>query len=862
MRALSSTRHKHMIMSYSWGASTKITGLVESQSKVFEDSKLLHCLNAFDFMQLLANLLQRKVELVVNLIKSLDAGHNFHRGQFVEAFNSQIHSDYARFPPWLLWHLHRESIMPFDLFVTSHLGHPKVLSHVAVDLANLTIKNQQTEEGIYTLTYFIQVAHPSKDAPSSGSTKTITKCVKGILDKVFATCRKQPMTRKVKVEQQRRVVPMEKSINLFCFLTLFTVTDAIGKQHEWSFAKASSCTVGLFRQLLIPLQETDAVGLLRRVLEQEEVNWQSTLIYTSTIVIYYPLAQQLVKKCISNFIEQAFESYEEDLLICAFLLVRQAANEGPHVFPSYAAWFKETFSASSTLAHRKAFMFLMEFLTKLVPHETAVSLRAHVQNPPTAPSKCQEVLRDYLLLAKTRLSDLNESWQDSGFPGTHKQTAGARCARPQDQARNDVDIAIESYEKNNRIPTNVLEASIFRRPYYVTHFLPALLTPRMLPDIADAKMKLIESLKNANKIPVALYQQYDEACAKELNELLDGAFSEDAMEDCLEPLDALKASLDKLKGIVVKLQTCQSNDTTVQGELTAQVTLLSDKMATALGLDNPPSQHLSDVAAITCVDLREIKPSVLHKEVAEIVLDAFSKICKDAEVIKQRHFGVGMGTFQMVWAHQLVSMLSGFTELCTALYHRVWMLCCQQVQSKTDAAIVGAARFLLFTHTLRSQFPSVSGATTSLNSKIPCSLLEAISYELSINTSQQMLFAARFTSALLHLSLCISASESGAASLSDKCRATHLPSVVIEKFCFLIPRLCPEMRVTLEDCPMEDDYHDASQDDVLLAIGRSINPSSAFKKMLPESKVGRELACGFVSESEHVGPLISTSLYA
>ena len=42
-----------------------------------------------------------------------------------------------------------------------------------------------------------------------------------------------------------------------------------------------------------------------------------------------------------------------------------------------------------------------------------------------------------------------------------------------------------------------------------------------------------------------------------------------------------------------------------------------------------------------------------------------------------------METFQMVWAYQLVSMLSAFTELCTALYHRVWMLCCQQVSILT-----------------------------------------------------------------------------------------------------------------------------------------------------------------------------------
>lgn len=36
---------------------------------------------------------------------------------------------------------------------------------------------------------------------------------------------------------------------------------------------------------------------------------------------------------------------------------------------------------------------------------------------------------------------------------------------------------------------------------------------------------------------------------------------------------------------------------------------------------------------------------------------------------------------------------------------------------------------------------------------------------------------------------------------------------------------------------MEDDYQDVSQDDMLLAIGRSIIPSPALKKMLPESKV-------------------------
>ncbi|XP_063951024.1 Fanconi anemia group A protein homolog isoform X2 [Lytechinus pictus] len=790
---------------------------------------------------------KRKIDLVVSLMKILDTAHNFHRGQFIEALSAQIQSTNTRFPPWLLWHLDRESIMTFDLFVTANLDHPTILHHVAVDLANLMTGTWQREGNtrevsrqvfIDTLIHLILIAYPGKDASLAGD--STTQSVKGMLDTVLAKLIETGHERDAGIDSHDCLLPMKRIqgriskescqqfslhhiTQLLCHNPAFSVTDAISKQHEWSFAKASPCILGLFRQLLIALQETDAVGLLRRVLDQEEVNWQSTLVYTSMIVIYYPLAQQLVKECISDFIEQAFESYEEDLLICAFLLVRQAANEGPHVFPSYASWFKETFSSSSTLVHKKSFLFITEFLTKLVPYESAVCLRAHVQNPPAAPSKCQEVLRDYMLLAKTRLSDLNESWQDSVFPGANKQPTASRSARPQDQAKCDVEIAVESYEKNNRIPTNVLEASIFRRPYYVTHFLPALLTPRMLPDIADAKMKLIESLKNANKLPIALYQQYEEACAKELNELLDGAFSEDVMEDCLEPLEALKAGLDKLKGIVVKLQTSQRNDATLQGEMTAEVSLLSDKIATSLGLDGPPSHELSEVST---VNINDVKPTTLHKEVAGIVFDALSNICKEAGLIRLKHEGVAMGTVQIIWAHQLIAMLSRFTELCAALYQRIWMMFCQQMQSKPEDVIVGAACFLLYTHTMRSKFPTVR-AITSSDTKMPCSLLEALSSELSLSTSQQMLSAARLTSSLLHLSLCISANDTKVETI--------LPLLVIEKFCFLIPRLCPDIRT--EDCNMQDNSHDALQDDTLLAIGRTIMSSPAFRKMLPESKL-------------------------
>ena len=42
----------------------------------------------------------------------------------------------------------------------------------------------------------------------------------------------------------------------------------------------------------------------------------------------------------------------------------------------------------------------------------------------------------------------------------------------------EVDSAIAAYEKSGRIPSSVIEAAIFRKPYFVNKFLPILLKPR------------------------------------------------------------------------------------------------------------------------------------------------------------------------------------------------------------------------------------------------------------------------------------------------------------------------------------------------------------------------------------------------
>lgn len=42
----------------------------------------------------------------------------------------------------------------------------------------------------------------------------------------------------------------------------------------------------------------------------------------------------------ARWLARAFENFDLDSMVTVFLLVRQAALEGPSLFPSYADWFQ------------------------------------------------------------------------------------------------------------------------------------------------------------------------------------------------------------------------------------------------------------------------------------------------------------------------------------------------------------------------------------------------------------------------------------------------------------------------------------------------------------------------------------------
>uniref|UniRef100_A0A8C9N1G2 FA complementation group A n=1 Tax=Serinus canaria TaxID=9135 RepID=A0A8C9N1G2_SERCA len=256
------------------------------------------------------------------------------------------------------------------------------------------------------------------------------------------------------------------------------VSDAIQMQKEWSFTRTSPLLTALYRKLLVAFSVKESICQLQQVLESHEVNWQHVLSCVSTLVVCQAEAEQLFKDLLSHLLLKAFGNYDMENMITAFLIARQAALEGPAVFMPYSEWFKASFGSAGGHhgSSKKSLVFLLEFLSELVPFEAAPYLKVHIMFPPLVPSKHRSLLLEYITLAKTRLADLKVAIEDMGL----YEDLSAPEEAPQAQALRDVEKALQIFENTRKIPTSVIEASIFRRPYYTSWFLPALLRPRVV----------------------------------------------------------------------------------------------------------------------------------------------------------------------------------------------------------------------------------------------------------------------------------------------------------------------------------------------------------------------------------------------
>ncbi|UYV65980.1 hypothetical protein LAZ67_3006054 [Cordylochernes scorpioides] len=103
--------------------------------------------------------------------------------------------------------------------------------------------------------------------------------------------------------------------------------------------------------------------------------------------------------------------------------------------------------------------------------------------------------------------------------------------------------------------------SIFRKPYFMGHFLPALLTPTpvqpfltqlsvypldCLSAVPDVKMKFIQELHKAKRIPTKMYDTFQQECSKATSRLVEEMRCEDLGQEVLEPEEEVQSLRVKL----------------------------------------------------------------------------------------------------------------------------------------------------------------------------------------------------------------------------------------------------------------------------------------------------------------------------
>ncbi|NXP40454.1 FANCA protein, partial [Leiothrix lutea] len=551
------------------------------------------------------------------------------------------------------------------------------------------------------------------------------------------------------------------------------VSDAIQMQKEWSFTRTSPLLTALYRKLLVAFSVKESICQLQQVLETHEVNWQHVLSCVSTLVVCQAEAEQLFKDLLSHLLLKAFGNYDMENMITAFLIARQAALEGPAVFMPYSEWFKASFGNAGGHhgSSKKSLVFLLEFLSELVPFEAAPYLKVHIMYPPFVPTKHRSLLLEYITLAKTRLADLKVAIEDMGL--YEDLSATDEAVQPQAQALRDVEKALQIFENTRKIPTSVIEASIFRRPYYTSWFLPALLRPRVLPKTPDGCMAFIESLKRADKIPSNLYSTYLQAChAMKEKVLQDESKAEPSHPK--EPFEQLKAELAELRTLVV--------DQAPWEDVAAQAAVVSDRLCRVLG-DSSEENEAPALNSPVPVAVPAPRLAPCHQSVVDLLLTSFCQTLLAASSFNPPDR-------QGPCLSLVVKMMCGHRNLLPALLGRLCQLIYHQGPSLGAAHVVGLAAFVIHLSECRALIPGVE-ANFGLSQPVPGKALSVSEYWSSLlvcRTEESFAFCLRFCTAAAAYLMC----KFSSCPREDFCAL--IPAGLIKKLQFLVPRLSLEAR--------------------------------------------------------------------
>ncbi|GFO24027.1 fanconi anemia group a protein [Plakobranchus ocellatus] len=656
-------------------------------------------------MTLLAKQSRDRLQICVGLIKISLKNNKLNKEMFL---NSLLKHD---LPLEVIWTLHQISAIELGVFLTSKLkreGAYKVkLCEALVALCVGLPETRSLRQHILSdfTAYFMRKSFADKKTSTDQVERQIIDTVlKDVLDisvssteedHIALPCNFLSMTKAMEGFIVKKFAIHALSLILSHGANK-TVEDCMKSETDWASLK-SSCSLRLvMKELFLPLSYQEVTGILNNALEHQFINGTHIHEYLSALFTCFSEATAGVKEHIQSLISSALEKSNIAEMFVPFFLACLSSSLGPHCFPCFADWFQITFCGpTSAISSRSGYNMLIKFLTSLIPWESAERLKAYIFHRPVRPPKCKEQYEDLAILAKTKLMDLgvplhetmSSMYGDCG-EGSSIQT---KKATPADSAEQDVQRAVASFTETRKIPTVLVQASIFQRPYFLGKFLPALLKPRVLPDPADERMLLIAELNKSGKIPGSTYNHYVQECEREKQALLEGVFDvddEDEMQELTLPLiEQLNKRLEKFVEAVLT-RTFESNP----GCLTAVIEKVSSLLIeTPHACSEQLKKIQNDIVAVDLYNFRHIATDTVF-QIVELLSDHVSSLVanwqKQARAVQKQKEALPVTLISPVMK-LLRTLLQRCPELRTCLYSSVLTALKQMKVGRVDIGSPG-----------------------------------------------------------------------------------------------------------------------------------------------------------------------------
>lgn len=423
-------------------------------------------------------------------------------------------------PLELLCRLHADGVMCIEDYIALNVQNPQVIADLSRSLFAACQHLDKSEPSAFTFSVFIcalvSSAYSTSDHSDSSSVRKVCwTMLETLLQRLLkANEEGQPITcgdllgpvLQSPLVQQTAILSYVQEL-LACVLAynpVYKVTQAMSSHHNWTYKKCSLWLLGIFQKSMQVLNVEQVTNTLCKALNSKEVNWYMLLTALSLYVTTYQDCKLLIG-LIETLLKGAFECLDTENLVSAFLLARHASQEAPQIFPPYSSWFEKYFGFSDTTyaSSSRTFAFLVKFLSEMVPFEQPKYLKAHLQKPAHASPKCRVIYHDYVALAKTRLQDFEVADEKNALSDDVEQLV---------QVHGFVQKCIEDFAAKGKIPRAVIEASIFKKPYFTGQFLPVLLNPKNFLEQREVVCSMVQGLLQHGKISQERYDRFVNDC--------------------------------------------------------------------------------------------------------------------------------------------------------------------------------------------------------------------------------------------------------------------------------------------------------------------------------------------------------------